>query len=147
MCVIWICIQCLRYNHMACVNILSMYKHVYLYIDSIFTCIVTRPCDIIVCIICVSSTSLVLNSNHLCESVVSKPLSFLTHFYLRPVHAILIKGKIKQMFLLCSSTGNVRFPERKSHHKNWTKETNIRHIQFHITQTLDDGHTWVVCVL
>ena len=79
-----------------------MYKHVYLYIDSIFTCIVTRPCDIIVCIICVSSTSLVLNSNHLCESVVSKPLSFLTHFYFRPVHAILIKGKIKQMFLLCS---------------------------------------------
>ena len=36
---------------------------------------------------------MVLYGNHLSESIVNKPLSFLTHFYLRPIHAILIQDK------------------------------------------------------
>jgi hypothetical protein len=72
---------------------------------------------------------MVLYGYHLFESVVNRPLSLLAHFYLRPIHVIPIKGKTKHISQLRPSTGIVRCSEHKSHHKNWTKEPNLCHIQ------------------
>ena len=42
---------------------------------------------------------IVLYGDLLCESIVNKPLSFLSHFYLRTVHVILIQEKKQNTFL------------------------------------------------
>ena len=48
------------------------------------------------------SSAMVLYGNHLRESIVNKPLSFLSHFYLRTIHVkYLFKKKTKHISLLC----------------------------------------------
>ena len=51
------------------------------------------------------SSSMVLYGNHLSESIVNKPLSFLSHFFffgqVRTIHVILIQEKEKRISLLC----------------------------------------------
>jgi hypothetical protein len=81
--------------------------------------------------IVVISSSIVLNGNHLCESVVNKPLSFLAHIYLRPIHAIFIQDKqntflyyvrIQVMSIVQNGNRTIRTEPKK--------KKNLRHIKY-----------------